>query len=262
MEPFVVLPVAALHLPVVPGGKGSNQLVPDSVPFQAYLEEGGLVPVGGEAVGELRPVVRLDALNGQGKDLHQVVQERGGGMGAVLLKGLHETPPRKLVDGGMLEEVLPDDLAVDEAGRRDELHIHLDALAGTLHPFVRLGDVLGVGRVDSHDALALEETVKAGDGTGIAALHELDPEHHEPCVRVPPTHVLDQLDLFRGMLVGVVVGPAREVTQGFDGLSCYSISLVSDIRSLTTEEHTPSCIWVPVNASLLAVRHPSGLNFT
>lgn len=37
----------------------------------------------------------------------------------------------------------------------------------------------------------------------------------------------------------------------FFRLSCYSSSFVSGIRSLTTEEHTPSCIWVPVNGSLL-----------
>ena len=33
-------------------------------------------------------------------------------------------------------------------------------------------------------------------------------------------------------------------------------------RSLTTEEHTPSCIWVLVGGSLLTVCHPSGLNCT
>lgn len=48
----------------------------------------------------------------------------------------------------------------------------------------------------------------------------------------------------------------------FYRLSCYSSSFVSGIRSLTTEEHTPSCIWVPVNGSLLSVRHPSGYNCT
>ena len=48
----------------------------------------------------------------------------------------------------------------------------------------------------------------------------------------------------------------------FFRLSCYSSSFVSGIRSLTTEEHTPSCIWVPVNGSLLSVRHPSGYNCT
>ena len=37
----------------------------------------------------------------------------------------------------------------------------------------------------------------------------------------------------------------------FFRLSCYSSSFVSGIRSLTTEERTPSCIWVPVNGSLL-----------
>jgi len=48
----------------------------------------------------------------------------------------------------------------------------------------------------------------------------------------------------------------------FYRLSCYSSSFVSGIRSLTTEEHTPSCIWVPVNGSLLKVCYPSGFNCT
>ncbi len=34
------------------------------------------------------------------------------------------------------------------------------------------------------------------------------------------------------------------------------------LRSLTTEEHTPSCIWVLVGGFLVTVCHPSGLNCT
>lgn len=48
----------------------------------------------------------------------------------------------------------------------------------------------------------------------------------------------------------------------FFRLSCYNSLSVSGIRSLTTEEHTPSCIWVPVNGSLLKVCYPSGFNCT
>lgn len=39
----------------------------------------------------------------------------------------------------------------------------------------------------------------------------------------------------------------------FFRLTCYNSSYVSGIRSLITEEHIPSCIWVLVNGSLLTV---------
>lgn len=48
----------------------------------------------------------------------------------------------------------------------------------------------------------------------------------------------------------------------FFRLTCYNSSSVSDIRSLITEEHTPSCIWVTMNGSLQKVCHPSGFNCT
>ena len=217
IEPFIVFPVAALHLPVVPWGKGPDPLVSDPVLPQMCLKEGGLVPVGGKTVGELWPVVRLDALNGKGEGFHQVFQEEGGGIGAVFLKSLYEAPPGVLVNGGILEELLANDFTVHKAGRRDEFDIHLDALARVVHLLIRLGDILGIGRVDSHDALFFEETVKPGDGAGIAVLHELDPKYHEPCVRVTLAHIGDQLDFLRGMLVGVVVGPAGAFTQGVNG---------------------------------------------
>jgi hypothetical protein len=49
--------------------------------------------------------------------------------------------------------------AVDKAGRRDELHIHLDALSRMIHLLIGLLDILGVRRMDSHDVLSYKETV-------------------------------------------------------------------------------------------------------
>lgn len=208
IEALIVLPVAAFHFPIVPRGKRPDQLMSDAVLLQVHLEEGRLVPVGGEAVGEFRSVVRLDALDREREGLHQVLQEQGGGIGAVFLKSLHEAPSGILVNGGILEEVLPNDLAVYKAGRGDELHVHLDTLAGVLHPLVRLGDVFGVRRMDSHNALAFEKAVKAGDGTGIATLHELDPEDNKAGVRVASAHIGNELNLLWCMLIGMMVGPS------------------------------------------------------
>lgn len=216
IETLIVLPVTAFHFPVVPRGKGPDQLMLDAVLLQVHLEEGGLVPVGGETVGEFRSVVRLDALDWERECLDQVFQEQGGGIGAVFLKGLHETPSGILVDGGILEETLTDELSVHKAGGGNELHVHLDTLSWTIHLLVRLRDVLGVRRMDSHDSLPLQETVETGDGTGIAAPHELYPEDDQTSIRVSPTHIRDQLDFLRGMLIGMAMGPAGEVAQGLD----------------------------------------------
>ena len=42
IEVFLVLPVAALHLAVVPWGIGTDQLVPDSQLSGGFLKKGGL----------------------------------------------------------------------------------------------------------------------------------------------------------------------------------------------------------------------------
>ena len=217
IEPLVVLPVAALHFAVMPRGIGSDYLVADAMLLQTHLKKGGLVPVCGEAVCELSAVVRLDALNGAGEGFHKVFHKQGRGIGAVFLKSLHKTPSGILVNGGILEEMLSDYLTVYKAGRGDELHIHLNALPGMVHLLIRLGDILGVGGMDSHEPLFFEEAVQSWDGAGITALHEFYPEDNKPCVRVSPAHIGNQLNLFRSMLVGVVAGPSGKVTQGFNG---------------------------------------------
>lgn len=104
IETLIVLPVAAFHFPVVPWSKGPDQFMPIAMLRQVCLEKGKLVPVGGEAIGEFCPVVRLDALDRKREGFHQVLQEQDGGLGAMFLKNLYEAPSGILVDGGILEE--------------------------------------------------------------------------------------------------------------------------------------------------------------
>ena len=174
IEPLIVLPVAALHLAVMPWRIGADYLVPDAMLLQTHLEKGGLIPVGGKAVGKFGAIVRLDALNGARESFHKVFHKQGGGIGAVLLKGFHKAPPGILIYGDILEELFADHLAVDKAGRGDEFYIHLDTLPRMAHLLIRLGDIFGVRWVDRHNTLLFQEAVKTWDGAGIAALHELE----------------------------------------------------------------------------------------
>lgn len=154
----------------------------------------------------------------------------------MLLKSLHKAPSGILINGGILEEMFSDDSAVDKAGGGNNLHIDLEALSGVVHLLIKLWNILGVGRMDGHDTLLFEETVKAGDGAGVTALHELDPEDDESGMRVAPAHIRDEPDLLRSMLVGVVVRPAGAVTEGLNGtvkaafpaVDILPVSLISD----------------------------------
>ncbi len=217
IEPLIVLPVAALHLAVMPWRIGADYLVPDAMLLQTHLEKGGLIPVGGKAVGKFGAIVRLDALNGAREGFYKEIHKDGGRVGAVFLKSLNKTPSGILINRGILEEMPPAHLAVDKAGRGDEFYIHLDTLSGMAHLFIGFGDILGVRGMDSHNALLFEETVQSGNGTGIAALHELNPENDKTGVRIASAHIGNGLDFFRGMLVWMVVWPSGEVTQRFHG---------------------------------------------
>ena len=180
VEALIVLPVAAFHLPIVPGRIGTDQLVADAVLLQTFLKKSGFVPMGGEPVRELSPVVCLDALDFSGKCLYQMIHKLGGRVGAVFFKSLYKTPSGKLINGSVLEKLLSDDLAVFEAGRRNEFDIHLDPLAGIVHLFVGFGDILWVRRMDGHDALFAKEAVKPGDRAGITTPPEFDQKTTRP----------------------------------------------------------------------------------
>ena len=217
IETLIILSVAAFHLPVIPWGKGTDDFVEDPVHFQAFLEKSGLLPVGGKTVGEFGPIIGLDAPDRTGKGLYQMICKLSGGIGAVLLKCLHETPAGILVDGRVLEKLLSDHLGVFQIGRRNKFHINLDALSGMIHLFIGLRDIFWVRRMYSHDPLFPEETVKAGNGAGVTALAEFDSENDQTVMRVSAAHIVDQADLITRMLVGVVMGSAGAVPQGVPG---------------------------------------------
>ena len=217
IETLVILSVAAFHLPVMPWGKGADDFVADPVHFQAFLEKSGLLPVGGKTVGEFGPIIGLDALDRTGKGLHQMIYKLSGGIGAVLLKCLHKTPAGILIDGRVLEKLLSDHLGVFQTGRWNKFHINLEALSWMIHLFIGPRDVLWVRRMYSHDPLLPEETVKAGNGAGIAAPAEFAPEDDQTVMRVSAAHIVDQADLILRMLVGVVMGSAGAVAQGVPG---------------------------------------------
>ena len=93
----------------------------------------------------------------------------------------------------------------------------MDPLARVVHLLVGLWDILGVGGMNRHEALFSEDTVKAGDGAGVAALPELDPENDQAGVGIPAAHIADQLEFLRGMLVWMGMRAAGTVTQGVPG---------------------------------------------
>ena len=216
IEPLIVLPMAALYFPIVPGHVWPDQFVPDAVSFQMHIKKCGPIPVTGKTVGKFWSIVCLDTFDGCRKRFYQMLHEHGGGIRVVLLKCLHKPPSGVFINSGILEKMLTNDPAVDKTGRRNELHIHLDTLSRMIHVLIGLGDILGVRRMDSHDALSGEETVQASNGAGVAALGELDPENDKPGMRVTSTHVFDQPDLIRSVLVRVVMRPAGEIAQGLD----------------------------------------------
>jgi len=65
--------------------------------------------------------------------------------------------------------------------------------------------------------VALKDAVEAGDGTGIAPLHEFDPEDNKSGMRVPAAHVKDQFQLLRGMLIGMRMRPGGKIPEGIPG---------------------------------------------
>ena len=64
IEALLIFSMAAFDLAVVPGSIGTNELVSDAELSSCVLKQGGNIPFGvGKAVGKLKAVVGLDALN-------------------------------------------------------------------------------------------------------------------------------------------------------------------------------------------------------
>ena len=217
VKTLVIFSMAALYLSIVTWCKRTDDLVSYPMRFQVFLKERRLVPVSSKTVGKFRTIIRLDALDGEGKSCYKVIHKLCRRIGAVFLKGFHETPSGILINGSVLEELFSNDSAVFEAGGRDKFNIHLDTLPRVFHLLIRLRDVLWIGRMDRRKALFFEEAVESWYGAGIAALPELDPENDETSIRVTASHIEDKLLFLRSMLVRVMVRASGTISQGVNG---------------------------------------------
>ena len=134
IKALIVFTVTSFHFAIVPGCKRFDQFVPDPVLLKMNLKKGGAVrtAVRPKTFGKFLPVVSLDTFDGEGKGSDQVFHKLRGGIGTVLLKGFHETPPGVFVNGGILVKFLPFRF-VYKAYRRNKLYIDLDAFAGMGH---------------------------------------------------------------------------------------------------------------------------------
>lgn len=64
-----------------------------------------------KAIGEFQSIISLDALVGDGERFYKVFHKLRARIGATLLKGFHKAPSEILVNGSVLEELLPNDPA-------------------------------------------------------------------------------------------------------------------------------------------------------
>ena len=133
IETLIVLAVAPFYLPIVSGGKRPDQFMFDPMLHQLGLKNGRLVrtAIGAEPFGKLLPIVRLYTLNRAWESLDQMCKEKGGGIGAMLLKRLHKPPSGILIHRSILIEMLPFGF-IYKADRRDKFDINLDSRTGSL----------------------------------------------------------------------------------------------------------------------------------
>ena len=183
------------------------ELVSDTKLGKRFLKERLLLRAAAvEPIRKLCAIVGLNTFNSKGKLLNHMAQEYCGRISVVLFKCLKIAKAAVFVYEGIL---IPFSafLLPNNADFWDEFDIDLSALARILHLFIRLGNILGIWQLHSHLASFAQESVKTGNGSGVPSLPELDPEYHQTCIGVPATHIVDELNLLRTVLVGMMVRP-------------------------------------------------------
>ena len=142
IEALLVLPVAALHLAVVAGCVGTNELVPDAQLGGSGFKQGRQIPSAvRKSVSELKAIIRLNTFHPDapaGIPLEQPFQEVGRGIGGLLRIGGQEAQAREFVNRGILEQAK---LLVCNTPAGHYFHIYLDSLAWIGHLFIRFGFV-------------------------------------------------------------------------------------------------------------------------
>lgn len=142
IKPLLIFPVTAPHLAVVARCVGTDELMPDTKLSGSGLKQSRQIPFTvGESVGELKSIIRLDALHPDaptGIPPGQHLEEVSGRIGALFRVGSEETQTGKLINGCVLEQAA---LWVCNTFAGHYLHIYLNTLSGIGHLFVRLGFV-------------------------------------------------------------------------------------------------------------------------
>ena len=192
VKAFLVFPVAALHLAVMAGRVGTDELEPDAQRGGSSLKQGGQIPPAvGKAIGELGAIVSLDAFHSDssaGIPLEQLFEEVGRGIGRLLRVGSQEAQASELINGSVLEQA---ELRVRNAPAGHHFHVHLYPLAGIGHLLVRLGLVrffLPGGRKQPQFTHDPEQTLGAAD---VAPLPQPVPQLYHAQVGVAAAHIPD-----------------------------------------------------------------------
>lgn len=142
IKALLILTMAAFDLAVMAGRIGANEFVPDAEANGGLFETGGNVLFGvGKAVGKLKAIVGLHTLDGIRELFDNMPEKLRGRVGAVLLK-CPQIPEAAVFINERVLIPLCAILLSDNTGLGDELHIDLYPLAGVLHLFVGLENIL------------------------------------------------------------------------------------------------------------------------
>ena len=108
VEPFLVLAVAAFHLAVVARCIRTNELMPDAkFGSRLFKQRRQVTPAGGETIGELKAVVRLDTFHlyvSAGVPRPQLPQEICRGVCRLFRVSGEKAQAGELVDSSVLKQ--------------------------------------------------------------------------------------------------------------------------------------------------------------
>jgi hypothetical protein len=126
-------------------------------------------------------------------------QKQRGTVGTVFLKSLQIPKATIFVDKSILVEFLLSRLTY-KTDRGNILYVDLDPLPRILHLFIGFCNIFWIRKLYRHPTQATQHAVQTRDRSGVTALAQLDPKHHQAGVRVPAAHIPDELQFCLGML--------------------------------------------------------------
>ena len=128
----------------------------------------------------------------------------------MFFEGLQIAESAVFVNEGILIPLCPRFLTHD-THFRNIFHIDLDSLTRVLHLFVRFRDILRIRKLHRKLIPFAQESIQTGDGSGVATLTQLYPEHDQTGVFVSSEHIQDEFDFLLRMLIGMAVRAMRAI---------------------------------------------------